>query len=92
MGAHGISTGVRSFFRHVPHQLSLPSNMTLPVYARREYSKSVWDMQLHGVKGVINLVLIFPDQKSSLAGKSRFPMPAASTHLCPNMHIRDIKA
>ena len=60
--------GVRSFFKHVPHQLGLPGNMTLPVYTQREYSKSVWDMQLHGVRGVVNLVLIFDDQESSLAG------------------------
>lgn len=60
--------GVERFFKHVPHQLGLPSDMTLPIYTKREYSKSVWDMQLHGVRGVVNLILIFKDQKSSLAG------------------------
>ena len=42
--------------------------MMLPIYAQREFSKSVWDMHVAGVRGVVNLVLIFKDQQSSLAG------------------------
>ena len=60
--------GVRSFFRHAPRQLGLPLDMRLPIYAQREFSKSVWDMRVAGVRGVVNLVLIFADQHSSLAG------------------------
>ena len=65
---HNMHAGVRSFFRHAPRQLGLPPDMRLPIYAQREFSKSVWDMRVAGVKGVVNLVLIFADQHSSLAG------------------------
>jgi hypothetical protein len=60
--------GVRSFFGHVPKLLGVPADMRLPVYSQREYSKSVWDMEVQGVSGVVNLVLIFPDQMSSMTG------------------------
>ena len=60
--------GVSSFFRNAPHRLGLPSDMMLPIYAQREFSKSVWDMHVAGVRGVVNLVLVFRDQQSSLAG------------------------
>ena len=63
-----MHAGVRSLFRKVPGQLDLPKDMTLPIYAQREFSKSVWDMRVAGVRGVVNLVLIFADQHSSLAG------------------------
>ena len=66
MGA--MHAGVRRFFRHAPRQLGLPPDMRLPIYAQREFSKSVWDMRVAGVRGVVNLVLIFADQHSSLAG------------------------
>ena len=64
----GRHAGVRSFFRHVPKLLGVPADLRLPVYSQREYSKSVWDMEVQGVRGVVNLVLIFPDQLSSLIG------------------------
>lgn len=73
MRARGLDehAGVRSFFGHVPKLLGVPADMRLPVYSQREYSKSVWDMEVKGVRGVVNLVLIFPDQLSSLTGMAQ---------------------
>ena len=63
-----MQAGVQRFFEHLPRLLDVPAEMELPIYSRREYSKSVWDMEVRGTRGVVNLVLSFPDQKSSLAG------------------------
>ena len=63
-----MQAGVQRFFEHLPRLLDVPAGMELPVYSRREFSKSVWDMEVRGTRGVVNLVLNFPDQESSLAG------------------------
>ena len=63
-----MHAGVQSFFKHLPKLLGVPVEMQLPIYNRREYSKSVWDVEVQGIRGVVNLVLSFPDQQSSLAG------------------------
>ena len=76
-------SGVSSFFRHAPGRLALPRDMRLPIYARREFSKSVWDMRMAGVRGVVNLVLIFADQRSSLAGAA---VPLSGLHY---RHLQD---
>lgn len=63
-----MQAGVQRFFEHLPRLLDVPAEMELPIYSRREFSKSVWDMEVRGIRGVVNLVLNFPDQESSLAG------------------------
>ena len=63
-----MQAGVQGFFEHLPRLLDVPGEMELPIYSRREYSKSVWDMEVRGIRGVVNLVLNFPDQESALAG------------------------
>ena len=77
-----MRAGVQRFFEHLPRLLDVPAGMELPVYSRREYSKSVWDMEVRGTRGVVNLVLNFPDQESSLAGLVASSSPEALPCSC----------
>ena len=61
--------GVREYFPDLPRFLGLPADFGLPLYSRRSFSKSVWDINIKGVKGVANLVMNYPNVQAALLGE-----------------------
>lgn len=61
--------GVSEYFSDLPRFLGIPADWRLPLYSRRAFSKSVWDVEVLGVRGVANLVMNYPDAQAALLGK-----------------------
>jgi hypothetical protein len=61
--------GVSEYFSDLPRFLGIPADWRLPLYSRRAFSKSVWDLEVLGVRGVANLVMNYLDAQAALLGK-----------------------
>lgn len=57
------------YFPDLPRFLGVPADLGLPLYSRRSFSKSVWDIEIKGVKGVANLVMNYPNVQAALLGE-----------------------
>lgn len=53
----------------MPRLLGIPVDVTLPLYNRRAFTKSVWDMEVLSVRGVANLVMNYPNAQAALLGE-----------------------
>ncbi|BDA47653.1 hypothetical protein COCOBI_10-5040 [Coccomyxa sp. Obi] len=79
--------GVSEYFPDLPRFLGLPADFGLPLYSRRSFSKSVWDIKIKGVKGVANLVMNYPNVQAALLGSG-----AVSAELSFRLKRKDIEA
>lgn len=69
------------YFPDLPRFLGVPAGSHLPVYGRRAFSKSVWDIEILGVRGVANLVMNYPRAQAALLGKHTTVLRACRLHV-----------
>ncbi|EIE23719.1 hypothetical protein COCSUDRAFT_63244 [Coccomyxa subellipsoidea C-169] len=80
-------SGVSEYSPDLPRFLGVPAGFLLPVYGRRAFSKSVWDIQILGVRGVANLVMNYPRAQAALLGSG-----AQNAELSFRVKRKDIEA
>jgi hypothetical protein len=59
---------VERFFPGLAEYLGCSRRAALPLYNRRFFSKSVWDVAVGGVPGLVNWVVAYPSLLDALTG------------------------
>ncbi|KAK9905659.1 hypothetical protein WJX75_004045 [Coccomyxa subellipsoidea] len=77
---------VSEYFSDLPRFLGIPADWRLPLYSCRAFSKSVWDLEVLGVRGVANLVMNYLDAQAALLGSG-----AQNTELSFRLKRTDIE-